>query len=318
MVCPVCGYKSSDPNELMCPRCGNMLSKDLSGNEKKNESIKNSIQTNSELPNIDLGKTVSDFGKGFVQSFSENINKKNDSEQKNQFTLDDEESIAYQNESKEKIKKIAIIAGIVVGALIVLRLLLLVIMMIVNSVQQGKLDKQDESVVDVAETYNSQSEDGFLDENNPSIDSQSSEGANNIQESIVDVGNQDDTGWVNDTAEESYEDSYADNYGFAIYSIDGYESRDYWQIFCVDIMTRELTEEDLYGFTPMELTYLRNSVYAWHGYMFKSEELTNYFSQYDEYIPNPDFDVTEFTAIEKHNADFIRDYQNDNELTYTP
>ena len=117
--------------------------------------------------------------------------------------------------------------------------------------------------------------------------------------------------------EEPETSSTEDNNSF-VYVIDGEETDNYWTLFESEIFVRELTEEDLYGFTAKELTYLRNNVYARHGYIFNSQELTEYYSQYSEYVQNPDFSVEEFSSVEKHNVDFIRDYQNSNNLMYSP
>ena len=70
-----------------------------------------------------------------------------------------------------------------------------------------------------------------------------------------------------------------------------------------------LTEADLQNLSPQELTYARNEIYARHGYIFKSNELNNYFKSKSWYTPDPNFDGTLY-GVELENANFIREYQN--------
>ena len=79
----------------------------------------------------------------------------------------------------------------------------------------------------------------------------------------------------------------------------------------------ELTEADLAGLTAQELTYARNEIYARHGYVFKSEELNEYFMGKRWYVPDETFDGT-LTGLEEVNATFISNYQDENGLTYKP
>lgn len=79
----------------------------------------------------------------------------------------------------------------------------------------------------------------------------------------------------------------------------------------------ELTEADLMWLSAQELTYARNEIYAKHGYIFKSDELNEYFGSKSWYYPNPEFDGTLY-GIEKSNALFIKDYQEKYNLQYKP
>lgn len=79
----------------------------------------------------------------------------------------------------------------------------------------------------------------------------------------------------------------------------------------------ELTEADLMWLSAQELTYARNEIYARHGYIFKSDELNEYFVSKSWYYPNPEFDGTLY-GIEKSNAPFIKDYQEKYNLQYKP
>ena len=81
--------------------------------------------------------------------------------------------------------------------------------------------------------------------------------------------------------------------------------------------SEELTVSDLKGLSAIELTYARNEIYARHGYVFQSPELNRYFEGMDWYEPDTSFDGT-LTGVEKVNAGFISDYQNENGLAYKP
>ena len=78
------------------------------------------------------------------------------------------------------------------------------------------------------------------------------------------------------------------------------------------------TENDLEGLSPQELTYLRNSIYAYRGYIFQSQELNDYFSRYTWYEPDPSVTTEGVSLAEEENAKFIREYQERNGLMYKP
>lgn len=80
----------------------------------------------------------------------------------------------------------------------------------------------------------------------------------------------------------------------------------------------ELTEEDLIDFTAQELTYARNEIYARHGKVFESSELNEYFQGKNWYIADETFADESITDIESVNAQFIVQYQKDNNLEYVP
>ena len=77
-----------------------------------------------------------------------------------------------------------------------------------------------------------------------------------------------------------------------------------------------LTEADLEGLTAQELTYARNEIYARHGRVFESSELNTYFQGKTWYVANEEFVDTDLSELEIANAEFIQQYQNDNELGY--
>jgi len=73
--------------------------------------------------------------------------------------------------------------------------------------------------------------------------------------------------------------------------------------------TRLLRETDVEGLTSWDLKVMRNEIFARHGYIFKTAEMTTYFSQKSWYTPIYD-DVTNLlSAIEKKNVEFIKRYE---------
>lgn len=94
------------------------------------------------------------------------------------------------------------------------------------------------------------------------------------------------------------------------------EVYEYWGMLRKDASNYRFTENDLNPLTAKELTYLRNSVYAKHGYVFNSQELNNYFKRISWY--HPDASVTEavLNSVERANVEFIKNYQERNGKTY--
>ena len=73
--------------------------------------------------------------------------------------------------------------------------------------------------------------------------------------------------------------------------------------------TRPLTEVDLYGLDASELRILRNSIYARHGYIFKSDDLRLYFSKFDWYYPDSPNVESRLSQIERKNVSFIKAHE---------
>ncbi len=73
--------------------------------------------------------------------------------------------------------------------------------------------------------------------------------------------------------------------------------------------TRELTYADLRGYTSFELSAARNGIYARYGYVFQTKEWNDYFSTFPWYIQDPGFDQNDITLMEKKNAGFIREFE---------
>ena len=78
------------------------------------------------------------------------------------------------------------------------------------------------------------------------------------------------------------------------------------------LSTRKLTDNDLRGKTADELSIMRNSIYARHGYRFKKQKYLDYFGRFDWYRPNTDNQQVAFnrmSSIEKYNVNFIREHE---------
>ena len=67
------------------------------------------------------------------------------------------------------------------------------------------------------------------------------------------------------------------------------------------LSTEYLSDEDLSGASKELLYYMRNRIYANHGYVFKTPKLRDEFSRHDWYKPNPDFSTKLFNKYESEN-----------------
>ena len=72
------------------------------------------------------------------------------------------------------------------------------------------------------------------------------------------------------------------------------------------LSTVELSYEDLKGFSKDELRLLRNAIFAKHGYIFKNDDLKNYFGQFTWYAPKYSDINDQLTPVEKKNVDALR------------
>lgn len=70
-----------------------------------------------------------------------------------------------------------------------------------------------------------------------------------------------------------------------------------------------LTDDDLIGLSTAELRLERNKIFAKHGYIFKSSELNQYFSQFDWYNSQYDNVDDMLTDVDKQNIDLIKGYE---------
>jgi len=71
----------------------------------------------------------------------------------------------------------------------------------------------------------------------------------------------------------------------------------------------KMNASEFYGLSKWELKIMRNEIFARHGYIFKTEDMKNYFTQQSWYVPrysNVDSDLTE---IEKYNIEMIKRFE---------
>ena len=71
------------------------------------------------------------------------------------------------------------------------------------------------------------------------------------------------------------------------------------------LMTREITAADLARYPKEKLRYIRNAVYALHGYDFKDPELKAFFEKFPWYKRDPDFSESRLSDLEKRNIKII-------------
>jgi hypothetical protein len=69
-------------------------------------------------------------------------------------------------------------------------------------------------------------------------------------------------------------------------------------------------ESDLAYKSCFELKVMRNEIFARHGYIFKTEDMRNYFSRQSWYRPMYADVSGQLSAVEKRNAQLIKQYEN--------
>lgn len=77
-------------------------------------------------------------------------------------------------------------------------------------------------------------------------------------------------------------------------------------LFPLDMVSME--KEDFKEFPPLIIHILKNQIYAMHGYIFKDEDLDNYFRGLLWYTPQytaEEFDAGVFNEIEQHNLEIL-------------
>lgn len=77
-----------------------------------------------------------------------------------------------------------------------------------------------------------------------------------------------------------------------------------------------LTHTIVENLAKMDIHYMRNSIYARHGYSFKDKNLRNYFDQQDWYIPVHASIQADLTEIEKANIKLLLAYEEHAEEYY--
>lgn len=112
--------------------------------------------------------------------------------------------------------------------------------------------------------------------------------------------------------------SYRDNcsfFGDAVYYIEG-GGGEYMMKADISYLVEPLyptdlvyiEEEDFKDYPPLLLHILKNEIYARHGYIFRNEDLNNYFRGMIWYTPqyeSAEFDASVFNEIEVYNLDIL-------------
>ncbi len=79
-----------------------------------------------------------------------------------------------------------------------------------------------------------------------------------------------------------------------------------------DISSRALTDADIASLSKDQLQLAINTLYAEHGYIFKSQKLQDYFKGFDWYQPtivNSQFNTDQqFSEVERNNCTFLRNH----------
>lgn len=69
--------------------------------------------------------------------------------------------------------------------------------------------------------------------------------------------------------------------------------------------------DDLNGYSQEGVAVIRNEIYARHGYIFKTEKWSNYFTQFSWYVPDKNYSDSLMNAMEKANLATIVQYEKD-------
>lgn len=75
------------------------------------------------------------------------------------------------------------------------------------------------------------------------------------------------------------------------------------------LKSRKLTENDIRNYDSETMRLLRNSLFATHNYIFKSEDLTAFFSEYSWYSPLYKDVSSTFSQIELYNIGFLKEHE---------
>jgi hypothetical protein len=72
---------------------------------------------------------------------------------------------------------------------------------------------------------------------------------------------------------------------------------------------RILTNDDLYNLSSRDLKIMRNEIFARHGYIFKTADMINHFSNESWFKPLYNDVTNKLSYIEKTNVNFIKTYE---------
>ena len=88
-----------------------------------------------------------------------------------------------------------------------------------------------------------------------------------------------------------------------------YVERNSYDYIIPDSSTRYLTRAELSVYTPDELSYIRNEIFARHGYVFNMDKYANYFGckswYYPDYSYNGNYSV--LNKVEVANIELLKD-----------
>lgn len=85
-----------------------------------------------------------------------------------------------------------------------------------------------------------------------------------------------------------------------------YDGVDYTDL----VMNYRLSGSDLAGYNKTELRLMRNTIYARHGYIFKSADLRAHFSRFSWYVPQyREIPLNYLSELERHNIELIKSYE---------
>lgn len=153
-------------------------------------------------------------------------------------------------------------------------------------------------------------------------DDDSSEASSSDSSSVSDSGNDEENAVDEEDEDEDEEDDNGEpvlddneDIDYEITGVDAFNNGKYGYILPYSD-SEELTESDLEDFSNQQLTYARNEIYAREQCVFKSSELNGYFKGKEWYDPKKSRKAADYygklSSIEQRNADFIRQYQDDN------
>ena len=72
---------------------------------------------------------------------------------------------------------------------------------------------------------------------------------------------------------------------------------------------RLATEDDLVGKSKLDLKIMRNTIFAMHGYIFKTKDMKEYFSKQPWYKPQKENVNSELSSIENKNIQFLKKHE---------
>lgn len=74
-------------------------------------------------------------------------------------------------------------------------------------------------------------------------------------------------------------------------------------------MSRNISSDELQGMDCTSLWQMRNEIYARHGRIFQTPEISNYFSSQSWYKPNSNYSDSQVSLLEQQNAVLIMSYE---------